>query len=94
MPAPAVGIDLGTTFSCVAVYKAGGAEIIRNDMGKNITPSYVGFTPTSSQRLIGEAAKTQAHRNAENTYANIYKCATLEPFFWILEAAAVFVCAQ
>mmetsp|Transcript_12580 Transcript_12580/g.20969 ORF Transcript_12580/g.20969 Transcript_12580/m.20969 type:complete len:683 (+) Transcript_12580:98-2146(+) len=61
-----IGIDLGTTYSCVGVYKSGsGVEIIPNDQGNRITPSYVGFTDTD--RLVGDAAKNQATLNPENT---------------------------
>jgi len=66
---PVVGIDLGTTYSCVGIYKNGRVEIIPNELGNRITPSFVAFT--DEERLVGEAAKNQASDNPERSVYSI-----------------------
>ena len=61
----AVGIDLGTTYSCVGCWKNNAVDIIANDQGNRTTPSYVAFT--DSERLVGDAAKNQVSMNPQNT---------------------------
>jgi L1 cell adhesion molecule like protein len=66
----AVGLDLGTTYSCISVYRGGQVEIIANDQGNRTTPSWVAFTQ-DGQILVGEAAKNQASSNPKNTIFDV-----------------------
>merc|ERR1740115_179679 len=65
-----IGIDLGTTYSCVGVFKNGRVEIIANDQGNRITPSYVAWDE-NDERLVGDAAKNQATVNPEQTVFDV-----------------------
>jgi hypothetical protein len=67
---PAIGIDLGTTYSCVAVWQYDRVEVIVNDQGNRTTPSYVAFT--DKERLVGDAAKNQVARNPTNSIFGIF----------------------
>ena len=69
-PDVVIGIDLGTTYSCVAVLQNGRVEIIPNEQGNRITPSWVAFTETG-ERLVGDAAKHQSAANPENTIFDV-----------------------
>lgn len=66
-----IGIDLGTTYSCVGVMRNGQVEIIANDQGNRITPSYVAWAAENGERLVGDAAKNQATINPENTVFDV-----------------------
>ena len=66
----AIGIDLGTTYSCVAVWQHGRVEIIPNEQGNRTTPSYVAFTEAES--LVGDGAINQVARNPTNTVFGTY----------------------
>jgi endoplasmic reticulum chaperone BiP len=68
---PVVGIDLGTTYSCVGIYQNGKVDIIPNEQGNRITPSYVAFSESEKSILVGDAAKNQATVNPTNTVFDI-----------------------
>ena len=62
-----IGIDLGTTFSCVAAVLNSKVEVIANEAGKRTTPSCVAFVASEEQEIVGDAARSQASRNPANT---------------------------
>jgi len=68
---PIIGIDLGTTYSCVGIYRQGKVEILTNDQGNRITPSYVAFDPQTGRRWTGDAAKNQATLHPEHTVFDV-----------------------
>nr|CAB3501245.1 unnamed protein product [Digitaria exilis] len=67
---PAIGIDLGTTYSCVAIWRRDCGEVIANDQGNRLTPSCVAFT--DDERFVGEAALNQAASNPTNTVFEVW----------------------
>lgn len=71
MDGPIIGIDLGTTYSCVGVYRNGKVDILANDQGNRITPSYVSFDPQTGRRYTGDAAKNQATLHPEHTIFDV-----------------------
>ncbi|RMZ68751.1 glucose-regulated [Pyrenophora seminiperda CCB06] len=83
---PVIGIDLGTTYSCVGIMKNGKVEIITNDQGNRITPSWVAFT--DDERLVGDAAKNQFASNPERTIFDINAVVTVPAYFNDAQRAA------
>lgn len=71
MTGPCIGIDLGTTYSCVGVWRNGRVEICANEQGHRITPSYVSWTKPDGTRLIGDSAKNAAASNPTNTVFDV-----------------------
>jgi L1 cell adhesion molecule like protein len=68
---PIIGIDLGTTYSCVGVWKGSQVEIIANTQGNRTTPSYVTFDPETMNRTVGDAAKNSAAKHPEKSVYDV-----------------------
>ena len=68
---PCIGIDLGTTYSCCAVWRNNRVDVCPNEQGNRITPSYVAFTTDENKRLVGDSAKNQAAQNPANTVFDV-----------------------
>ena len=68
----AIGIDLGTTYSCIGVWQNNRVEVVANDQGNRTTPSYVAFTDT--ERLIGDSAKNPTNAGVKSLHYNSMDC--------------------
>jgi len=68
---PVLGIDLGTTYSCVAIWEDGRVRVLEDDEGRFAVPSYVAFLPETGERIVGDRAKVQAAKNVKNTFFDV-----------------------